>query len=114
MTPASKRLAEVRARVEKAMPGPWRFDRDNHNVYANGLLAQTYGHIHNGERLATAELIAHSPSDLRDLSLGLEVALEMIEKLADHDGGSTLTANIHFAREARARIEEILGGENGD
>lgn len=35
-------------------PLPWRYDKDNCNVYANGLLAKVYGHNHTGERFANA------------------------------------------------------------
>lgn len=35
-------------------PGPWRYDKDNLNVYSNGMVAQIYGHIHNGEKEANA------------------------------------------------------------
>lgn len=47
--------------------GPWRFDPDNHNVYGGGLLAQVFGHLHNGEREANARLIAAAPDMLDEL-----------------------------------------------
>lgn len=48
-------------------PGPWKVDPDNMNVFAKGLLAQTYGHVHNGERRANAYLIAAAPEMLKAL-----------------------------------------------
>jgi len=45
----------------KHTPGPWRLDRDNWNVYSSGMVAQTYGHHHNGEKQANAHLIAAAP-----------------------------------------------------
>jgi hypothetical protein len=48
-------------------PGPWRFDKDNLNVYSNGLVAQTFGHLHNGEKAANAHLIAAAPELLEAL-----------------------------------------------
>lgn len=45
-------------------PGPWRFDKDNLNIYAKGMVAQVFGHSHNGERLANAQLIAAAPEML--------------------------------------------------
>lgn len=53
----------------KHAPGPWRLDKDNLNVYANGLLATVFGHIHTGEKLANASLIAAAPEMLEALEL---------------------------------------------
>lgn len=44
-------------------------DRDNLNVYANGMVAQTYGHVHTGEREANARLIAAAPEMLEALNV---------------------------------------------
>lgn len=54
-------------RMSKHTPRPWRFDPDNQNIYANGMVAQTFGHVHNGEKLANARLIAAAPDLLEAL-----------------------------------------------
>jgi len=69
----------------KHAPGPWRYDRDNLNVYANGLLAQTFGHTHNGEREANARLIATSPELLIELQTAERTIKAMIEHLKLHN-----------------------------
>lgn len=56
-------------------PGSWRFDRDNLNVYADGLLAQVHGHLHNGEREANARLISAAPDLLKACKLALTVVV---------------------------------------
>jgi hypothetical protein len=62
---------------KKHTPGPWTFDKDNLNIYANGMVAETYGHTHNGERHANARLIAAAPELLEALeALMIEIKLE--------------------------------------
>ena len=53
--------------MNKPTPGPWRMDPDNMNVYSSGMVALVHGHIHNGEKLANAQLISAAPSMLEAL-----------------------------------------------
>lgn len=89
--------------MNKHTPGPWRFDPDNQNVYANGMVAQTYGHTHNGEKLANAHLISAAP----EMLLWLKNALGTIERgLVDRrwlEGTAGLT--IADIREVIAKAE---------
>lgn len=65
----------------KHTPKPWRRDPDNNNVYANGLLAQVYGHLHNGERVANSNLIAAAPDMLECLMAHLGLLEELLPNL---------------------------------
>lgn len=70
----------------KHTPGPWRIDPDNFNVYSDGLLAQVYGHTHNGERLANAQLIAAAPELLETLEMAQKAIKGGCETENDRQG----------------------------
>lgn len=75
--------------MPKYCPPPWRYDKDNLNVYGAGMIAQTFGHSHNGEREANARLIAAAP-DLLDGAKRVLALLNEGKIVRDitHDGGS--------------------------
>lgn len=64
--------------MSKHSPGPWRLDVDNLNVYSSGMVAQTYGHVHNGERAANARLIAAAPELLEALRICQQQLLDKV------------------------------------
>jgi hypothetical protein len=72
VTPMSDRLSEIRARLDKATPGPWE-DYDpgdgTHRLYAPNEV-KLLGPLGEGRvlRAADAELIAHAPEDIRWLA----------------------------------------------
>lgn len=89
-------------------------DPDNGNVYANGLLAQVYGHVHNGERAANGKLIAAAP----DLLAGLKELFTLMEEgilcrdiSKDHEPGFTerMMDFVPRLRKAQAAIEKAEG-----
>lgn len=87
---------------DKYTPGPWRYDQDNLNVYENGLLAQTYGHTHNGERLANAQLISAAPEMLEAIDQAiLLLELHSPPSPIESDARSVLENLKHVAAKAR-------------
>lgn len=88
MTPAHKRLAEVRARLEhKQVRMIESWDK------ASGIHSVSFPDME---------------ADLRDLSAALDVALEALEFEC---GNRCAEQNPCNAKEARARIDGILAGE---
>lgn len=85
--------------MSKHALGPWRYDPDNLNVYANGLLAQVYGYIHNGEKEANARLIAAAPEMLEALKGISDHADEMIS-----DIGADIQEGLVFSERMQSRL----------
>jgi hypothetical protein len=126
-TPTAGRLAEIRARLEKATPGPWLAHGDlvwsaegKATICAvsepRGSDVVRYVRLEFGkgykEAFANADLIAHAPADIAYLLDALPLAVELARSIED----ATTTTAIEFAHpdiveKARALLAQVGEGE---
>ena len=90
MNPATdRRLAEIRARLQRATPGPWEASPEEDGVYADSSMVTSRPRscsVARGiEEPRDAELIAHAPADLAWL----------LDRLADAEGRAEEAARHH-------------------
>lgn len=68
-----KRLAEIKARLAAATPGPWEFDADDSELYS--INDEHGGCITYDLRSNDADFIIHAPEDIALLLEVVEVAM---------------------------------------
>ena len=124
------RLAEIRARVEAATPGPWEWDAIDEGSLRTldplgdavarkyGLRAQILGtgeHNRKTPNRADTDFIAHSRQDIPDLLAELSRLRAVIEEARDEIESWKINANLEVvANEAAvlAILDRGLKGEN--
>lgn len=116
------RIAEIRARLDAATPGPWVHDPDMpKNVYSNDITGSRIAEVRNltldphmrGRDVQTASLIANAPSDLDYMIAELERITANADKLTDENvcldsGVGVLSDEIDSLREENARLRSAL------
>lgn len=116
MTSIQTRLDEIDSRMKAATPGPWSYDRDEEEIHADScatsdgepwhvIPSQTTGFF----MAKDAELIAHAPEDLAQLTAALRIALEALEHYTKEVEYTEVDAKIYFHNDECPR-----GCENED
>lgn len=118
MTPLTQFLAQVRERLAKATPGPWRAVRNNamgetwFNIFTRGdeqVLAMIGDCADKVKEDPNATLIAHAPTDISKALALIEVMREALEQSCICGEFSYINGVTCPACKARAKCAEIVG-----
>jgi hypothetical protein len=105
------RIAEIRARLEAATPGPWRHTNSGESIHPQkGLMicgmAQAETEREADRNARNFDLIANAPADLADLLAALDAA--QAERQEDHDILRE-AFNAYAPTEAKGHTERPIG-----
>ncbi len=117
-------LAEIKARLSAATPGPWTVSRSDSDHGHINYQVENFGYEHDGcvafcseltnfrQAKKNAELIAHAPTDISRLISALELAIEQRDGYSDWFSEQQHPDNrTDFRKEDNAAIARVLEGK---